>query len=501
MNHAQYSNDRPGFHDSIHIDNLYAFELDGGFDALRHGDSFSSNEQHWSSPCVGPQLAVEPGYIDPISREPLFAGTLSSDNSHHGQPRSPHPPWNTRSYAFPSWQETENDLSDNRIHRAFCYSNEPERSGLKTFSTAEAHARSGFHVELGLTGGYTDPRVSSYTESRTATSSNADLDQSSNTTSFNEDVDRLLDLQNISVPSPHEHSASCFNAHRSSTMLSLTDTSGHSSSRTVEHQGIPSGDDSSTSSWIPASRELARTSSPSSTSAATSFVSTVSSPVSESLQSVQCDQCNVTFTGRFRQGNLGRHRRHLHNQKAYPCFDPVCDKVFKRADARTKHSWSRHRLLALQGHPAHQRKDQTFTAALKPHPTPSQRLDVTNTDAVIASSIMVVGTLPTTEQQDPQPNYPCPEPGCPHVFERNAELIRHSRTHLSESERPYRCTHCDQSFLYPKDLRRHETTHSETNSRSIHCHVNSCSYGPGGLSFTRRDGLLRHMRRTHPDLD
>jgi uncharacterized C2H2 Zn-finger protein len=488
MNHAQYSNDRPGFHDPIHIDNLYAFELDGEYNALRHGDSFPSNKQHCSSPCVEPQLAVEPGYIDPIPRVPSLAGTLSSDNSHHGQPRSPYPPWNTRSYAFPSGKETENNLSDYWVRSESCYFIEPERFGLKTLSAAE-------DVRLSLAGGSTDTTVSSYAESRTAISSNAGVDHPWSTTSFNEDLDCLLDLQNISAPSPHEHSANCPSPHRLSTMLSLTDISRHPGSMTVEYQGISTGDGSSTSSWMPASKGLARTSSPSSTSGTTSSMSKANSWVSESSQYLNCDHCNTPFTGVYRRGNLARHIRNRHAPKLYPCPNSVCGKIYKRSDALRKHCMKAHGSLALLDQP------HTFAAAFESHPIPSQGLDVTNTDAVIAPSITVAGTLPATEQQDVQPNYSCPEPGCTHVFGRNAELIRHSRTHLSESERPYRCAQCDQSFLYPKDLRRHETTHSETNIGTIHCQVNSCLYGPGGLSFTRRDGLLRHMRRTHPDID
>jgi uncharacterized Zn-finger protein len=450
MNHAQYSTDRAEFHDSTQIDNLYAFELDGGcdahVDALDHEDSFPSN------------------------------------NSHHGQPYPPYPTWAARSYAFSSPKETDDFISDYTIRGKPCYSIGPERSEPKTFP-AETRPRIDFHEGSGLAGGSTDSTVYSYEKLRTATSSIADVDHPWSTTSFNEDLDCLLDLQNISAPSPHEHSANCPNPHRSSAMLSLTDISRHPSSMTVEYyQGTPTGDDSSTSSWMPASKELARTSSPSSISATTSSTSKASSLVSDSLQALHCDQCNTPFTGRFREGNLARHKRHRHGQKYHPCLDPLCNKVYKRSDALRKHCIKSHPQFALLDQP------HAFPATFESHPTPSQGLDVTNTDTA-------------TEQQDLQPNYSCPEPGCALVFERNAELIRHSRTHLSESERPYRCTQCDQSFLYPKDLRRHETTHSETNSGSIHCHVNSCSYGPGGLSFTRRDGLLRHMRRTHPDLD
>jgi ssDNA-binding Zn-finger/Zn-ribbon topoisomerase 1 len=496
MNQAQYSNDRPGFHDPIHIDNLYAFELDGEYNPLHYGDGFSSNEQHWSS-CVEPQLAVELGCIDPIPRAPSVAGTLSSDNSHHGQPRSPYPPWNTRSYAFPFGNETENGLSDNRARRESCYPIEPERSGPKTLSTAEAHAGSGFHVGLGLAGGSTNSTVSSYEEFKTATSFNTDVYYSWCATSSNEHLNGRLDLPDITITPPHGHSANGPSPDRSTFMLPLKNIFGHASSMMVEDQRIPTRDDSSVSSWIPASKELARTSSLSSTSATTSSMSKASWSASESLQALRCDQCDLEFHGRYQRGNLTRHKRlrHMHKQMHYTCPDPVCGKTYKRSDALRKHCWKSHRSLALLDQP------HTFTAAFDAHSTSDQRLDVTNTDALIAPSIIVAGTLPATEQQDVQPNYACPESGCTHVFERNAELIRHSRTHLSESERPYRCAQCDQSFLYPKDLRRHETTHSETNIGSIHCQVNSCLYGPGGLSFTRRDGLLRHMRRTHPDID
>jgi hypothetical protein len=35
---------------------------------------------------------------------------------------------------------------------------------------------------------------------------------------------------------------------------------------------------------------------------------------------------------------------------------------------------------------------------------------------------------------------------------------------------------------------------------SIHCQEVSCEYGPGRKGFSRRDGMIRHMGRFHPEL-
>lgn len=48
--------------------------------------------------------------------------------------------------------------------------------------------------------------------------------------------------------------------------------------------------------------------------------------------------CGRNFTGRYRQGNLGRHKRLQHSTRGnYPCQFPECPKAFNRSDARLKH--------------------------------------------------------------------------------------------------------------------------------------------------------------------
>ena len=57
--------------------------------------------------------------------------------------------------------------------------------------------------------------------------------------------------------------------------------------------------------------------------------------------------CGQAFTGMYRRGNLGRHRRLTHGTgKAYVCEDNTCAKEFRRQDARLKHYRKYHPELA-----------------------------------------------------------------------------------------------------------------------------------------------------------
>lgn len=59
--------------------------------------------------------------------------------------------------------------------------------------------------------------------------------------------------------------------------------------------------------------------------------------------------------------------------------------------------------------------------------------------------------------------FECTHPGCTEKFDRWCDLNHHSRVHLAYEQRPYPCEQCDKRFLFPKDLRRHETTHATRN--------------------------------------
>jgi len=59
----------------------------------------------------------------------------------------------------------------------------------------------------------------------------------------------------------------------------------------------------------------------------------------------RCDQCDKTFRGRYRKGNLRRHNTAFHSPLALvgsACR--ICKKAYKRTDATRKHEWKKHRL-------------------------------------------------------------------------------------------------------------------------------------------------------------
>ncbi|KAF1940453.1 hypothetical protein EJ02DRAFT_406615 [Clathrospora elynae] len=95
--------------------------------------------------------------------------------------------------------------------------------------------------------------------------------------------------------------------------------------------------------------------------------------------------------------------------------------------------------------------------------------------------------------------FPCDVEGCDRAFDRQCELNRHQKTHLDRSERPHRCSMCNQGFLYPKDLTRHQRQHIDQPSVQV---TFFCSHpGCGKIDgFSRRDNLLRHQRKQHPPM-
>ena len=54
--------------------------------------------------------------------------------------------------------------------------------------------------------------------------------------------------------------------------------------------------------------------------------------------------------------------------------------------------------------------------------------------------------------------YPCQYHSCNQIFDRAGDRNKHRRSHALKKDRPIKCAaaDCDGTFLYPKDLRRHE---------------------------------------------
>ncbi|KAF2684451.1 hypothetical protein K458DRAFT_31981 [Lentithecium fluviatile CBS 122367] len=102
------------------------------------------------------------------------------------------------------------------------------------------------------------------------------------------------------------------------------------------------------------------------------------------------------------------------------------------------------------------------------------------------------------KRQAPRPGggFPCPFDGCGKSYDRSCDLKRHQKTHMDRSERPHKCSVCNDGFLYPKDRDRHQRTHEASSSAQamLYCQVPGC---PKVNGFSRRDNLLRHQRKQH----
>jgi len=131
-------------------------------------------------------------------------------------------------------------------------------------------------------------------------------------------------------------------------------------------------------------------------------------PEPEDPPELRCDAegCDASFTGTYRNGNLGRHRRQKHaDLKSYECEAVGCDAIYSRQDARLKHYRASHPELASSH---------------------------------------------TVRKLDPMR---CPH-GCPATFDRTGEYRRHMIIH----ERPrYRCplVDCTKTFSRADKLRDH----------------------------------------------
>lgn len=78
-------------------------------------------------------------------------------------------------------------------------------------------------------------------------------------------------------------------------------------------------------------------------------------PAGPSRISCNTDGCIAFFSGIYRKGNLARHKRLKHKGPVvYECEDLLCDRVFKRQDARVKHYRRWHPQLANDYHPRYE---------------------------------------------------------------------------------------------------------------------------------------------------
>jgi hypothetical protein len=238
---------------------------------------------------------------------------------------------------------------------------------------------------------------------------------------------------------------------------------------------------------------------------------------------LQCSTCEATFKGRYRKGNLTRHRRHHHgsNETVFPCEMASCTRMFKRQDARLKH-YRRHHPQSGQI-PSTRRGSRTSISALDEWPSksssnrsdtpthvtsissrggdrPTDWSDLMSSARTLSSAFLprsVPSDIPDhgsnarvsdfeTEQNEEgseQLHFVCKV--CGQKFSTSGQHNSHvNRSH----NRRYQCEQCDKAFNLRADLTRHELSiHKTELNPFLRCSNKECTH-----TFTRRDNLVRH---------
>lgn len=75
---------------------------------------------------------------------------------------------------------------------------------------------------------------------------------------------------------------------------------------------------------------------------------------------------------------------------------------------------------------------------------------------------------------------------CGAKYKRKCSLDEHLLS-IHTGERPYKCEKCEKDFTSKRFLAYHMQSHDETRYKCVVC----------GASYARRDGLTRHLKRSH----
>ncbi|KAF2821729.1 hypothetical protein CC86DRAFT_99909 [Ophiobolus disseminans] len=163
---------------------------------------------------------------------------------------------------------------------------------------------------------------------------------------------------------------------------------------------------------------------------------------------LECDLCESTF---LRLADLRRHEQ-KHEDPAYRCSVPGCDRSFYRIDK------------------------------LRDHVRQAHKADILTTD----EGPMVID-VPEEPPIITPSSFPCTEAECSEVFQTAGLLKKHiNRKHV----RRYTCNSCGAAFHLNTDLKRHQTTVHELDLKeSYPCPNEGCTQ-----TFARRDNLTRHAR-------
>ncbi|CAL8085415.1 unnamed protein product [Orchesella dallaii] len=90
----------------------------------------------------------------------------------------------------------------------------------------------------------------------------------------------------------------------------------------------------------------------------------------------------------------------------------------------------------------------------------------------------------------------CEFEGCTFQAVRKGDITKHSRVHLPEEKRPYKCDVCGKGFYTSKHFRDHLESHANKDSKPYQCELCGTSFAVKNYLYVHT--RLRHQRRLFP---
>ena len=212
-----------------------------------------------------------------------------------------------------------------------------------------------------------------------------------------------------------------------------------------------------------------------------------SSSLSDAVLSCPFEGCSALFSGRYRSGNLGRHRRQQHKNSVAPyrCEASGCMKSFVRTDARLKHYRRSHPELASSSPVIFRSGSRVVSRKENADRSDKTRGAVYEFSGITGSS----ATTPVVRAADEL-----------HYMEEGSSpattLLSETWLQKSHEDREsIRCDTCQKTFGRAAELRRHNMSFHDLNTPEFSCPVPGCPRRTE--PFARKDKLRDHMEKMH----
>jgi uncharacterized Zn-finger protein len=215
--------------------------------------------------------------------------------------------------------------------------------------------------------------------------------------------------------------------------------------------------------------------------------SRASSSLSDAVLYCPYEGCSTKFTGEYRRGNLGRHRRQKHDGQGifYSCEASDCPKSFRRVDARIKHYRTDHPELA-SGFPVLLRSGSRVDSRKENVDRSDETRGAEYGFSGTTGSSVTTSTVPAADELHYMEG----------AFSPASTLLSGTWPQKSHgSGESVQCDICQKTFGRAAELRRHNMSIHNSNTPEFYCEVPGC---PRYIeAFARKDKLRDHMDKKH----